>query len=196
MDVRVIAATNNDLHQLVEDKSFREDLYYRLNVIPITVPPLSERTEDIPLLAMHFLRTAVEESGTEAKAFTTQAMAKLVSYEWPGNVRELKNLVYRLVATTETDLIGVEQLPPELMEPPVSTWKLVMDSVPRDADELKVMKSKLKQVVFARVEKNFVVYALNRSGWNVTRAAELVGMHRPNFHALMRKYGIRIRDGM
>lgn len=196
VDVRVIAATNRDLHALVEEKSFREDLYYRLNVIPITIPPLSERREDISQLAVHFLENAVKEAGAAVKGFTTEAMAKLISYTWPGNVRELKNLIYRLTATVDAELIGVEHLPKELNEPRTGSLDLLMEKAPQDAEELKQVKAGLRRILYTRVEENFVIDALNRAGWNVTRASELVGMQRPNFHALMRKYGIKARDTM
>lgn len=196
VDVRVITATNRDLHVLVEEKSFREDLYYRLNVIPITIPPLSERREDISLLAVHFLQDTVKESGAAVKGFTTGAMAKLISYNWPGNVRELKNLIYRLTATVDAELIGVEHLPPEMNATSAGSLNLMMEKTPCDAEELKRVKAGLRRILYTRVEENFVIEALNRAGWNVTRAAELVGMQRPNFHALMRKYGIKARDTM
>lgn len=196
VDVRVITATNKDLHTLVENGSFREDLYYRLNVIPITIPPLNERREDVPLLAVHFLEDTVKESGAAVKGFTTEAMAKLISHDWPGNVRELKNLICRLTATVDAELIGVEHLPPEMSEPSAGSLDMIMEKTPRDAEELKRVKARLRRMMYTKVEENFVIEALNRAGWNVTRAAELVGMQRPNFHALMRKYGIKARDNM
>lgn len=194
VDVRLIAATNRDLHSLVEQKSFREDLYYRLNVIPLTIPPLSERREDISLLAAHFLEEAVQESRTPVAGFTTEAMAKLMSYSWPGNIRELRNLVYRLTATIDTELIGVQHLPPEFKETPGANLNLMMEKTPRNAEELKQVKARLRRMLYTNVEEKFVIEALNNTGWNVTRAAENVGMQRSNFHALMRKYGIKARD--
>ncbi|RJO74427.1 MAG: sigma-54-dependent Fis family transcriptional regulator [Myxococcales bacterium] len=193
VDVRVVAATNKALDAMVEGGTFREDLYYRLNVIPLTLPPLRERTDDIPMLAMHFLAKAAEEAHKATRGFTTEAMAKLVSYGWPGNVRQLKNVCERLVATAEAELVGVEQLPAEISGGTISV-DLGSDAVPQTADELKEVKRKLKDMVYAQVEKDFLIDALNRTGWNVTKAAELVGMLRPNFHALMRKYGVKTRE--
>jgi DNA-binding NtrC family response regulator len=192
VDVRVIAATNRDLYLLVESGAFREDLYYRLNVIPVTVPPLRERGDDVPLLAMHFLRAATAAGEGQARSFTTAAMAKLMAHQWPGNVRELKNIVARLVATVDAELVDVRHLPPEIAGEAGDA--LDLDAVPRTTEELKEAKRRLKEMVYERVEREFVVEALRRGGGNVTRAAELVGMQRTNLHALMRRYGIR-RDG-
>lgn len=193
VDVRVVAATNRDLHEMVEQNLFREDLYYRLNVIPLSIPPLRERADDIPLLAMHYLAQAAKEASKPTTGFTSEAMAKMVSYDWPGNVRQLKNICERVVATCDTELIGVDVLPRELTGGPFQL-ELGMEDVPQNAEELKEVKRQLKEMVYTQVEKNFVIEALNRAGWNVTKAAEQVGMQRPNFHAIMRKYGIKTRE--
>ncbi len=196
VDVRIIAATNKDLYDLVKEGKFREDLYYRLNVIPLTIPPLRDRSDDIPLLAIAFLKKAAEANRSPIKGFTTEAMAKLISYPWPGNVRQIKNIVERLVATVDSELIGVDALPPEIRgaAPQPAEVPIESQNVPKTADELKEMKQALKDKIYGQIERDFVLDALNRSGWNVTKASELVGMLRPNFHALMRKYGIRARD--
>lgn len=191
MDVRIVCATNKDLYQLCEDGKFRQDLYYRLNVIPLVVPPLRERTEDIPILASHFLTEARKSNpNSSLNGFTSEAMAKLIGYGWPGNVRELKHLIERLVATVDDTLVRVDHLPPTVrgtIPPPI-------DCEVEDLAGLKEAKRRLKEAVFAQVEKNFVMRALEKAGWNVTRAAQNVGMARPNFHALMRRYGIRARE--
>jgi len=191
VDVRIITATNRDLYQLVEQGKFREDLYYRLNVIPITVPPLRDRQDDIPLLASHFLREAKASSGSRVQGFTTAVVAKLLAYHWPGNVRELKNIVERLVATVDADHIGVEHLPPSIAGRLPFEEDVGLASAPATARDLVEAKRKVKELVYEEVERQFVASALQRAEGNVTRAAELVGMQRPNFHALMRKYGIR-----
>jgi len=196
VDVRVVAATNRDLHALVEQGRFREDLYYRLNVIPLTVPALRDRAEDIPLLATHFLGLAREQTGASIQGFTTAAMAKLIAWHWPGNVRELKNIVERLVATVDRDTIGVEHLPPEIGGRPAPVDEpLPLDEAPATAEDLKEAKRRAKDRVYEQVERAFVERALEAAEGNVTRAAEATGMLRPNFHALMRKYGIRARGG-
>jgi two-component system NtrC family response regulator len=193
VDARIVTATNRDLYELVEQGKFREDLYYRLNVIPMTVPPLRERSEDVPLLAVHFLGEATGRAGSAIKGFSTEAMAKLVSFPWPGNVRQLRNIVERLVATVEEDVIRAEHLPVEVRGNYPTVADLGVAEEPITADDLKEAKRRVKERVYAQVEKDFVWKALERAGWNVTRAAETVGMQRPNFHALMRKYGIRAR---
>jgi len=196
VDVRIVTATNRDLYKLMEEGQFREDLYYRLNVIPITVPPLRDRTEDIPLLAEHFLKEAADAASPRCdsprlKCFTTAAMAKLISYHWPGNVRELKNITERIVATVEGEVVGLEHLPPELTGRSPCAEELGLSEEPRTAKELISAKKRVRELAYGRLEEQFVCNALSRAGWNVTRAAELVGMQRTNFHGLMRKYNIR-----
>jgi DNA-binding NtrC family response regulator len=193
VNIRLVAATNQDLQKLVEEGRFREELYYRLNVIPLTLPPLRERREDIPLLATHFLDAARKNSETRIKGFTTEAMAKLISYQWPGNVRELRNLVERLVGTVEADLVGISHLPPKISGVASPAPAQETEKVARTLEELKGFKRRLKKQVFEQVERAFVLNALEENGWNVTRAAVAVGMQRTNFHAFMRRYGIRKR---
>ncbi|MDX9999970.1 MAG: sigma-54 dependent transcriptional regulator [Polyangia bacterium] len=194
VDVRIVAATNRDLYTLVEEGKFRDDLYYRLNVIPFSVPPLREHSDDVPLLALHFLKQAQEASPTVVQGFTTETMAKLISHGWPGNVRELKNLVARLVATCDRPYVTLEHLPPEIREKAPASADMADLPVPTTAAELKEAKRLLKDQVLSRLEKRFVQNALDRAGGNVSRAAEMVGLLRPNLHALMRKYGVRAKD--
>lgn len=191
VNVRIITATNRNLYQLVEQGKFREDLYYRLNVIPLTIPPLRERSEDVPLLAMHFLTESKRTFDTPVQGFTIEAMAKLIAYPWPGNVRELKNIVERLVSICDQPLIGVEHIPTESIGTPVGLPDLETQAIPQTAQELKLLKKQLKEQVTSDIERKFVLNALERSQWNVTRAAALVSIQRPNFHALMRKHGIK-----
>jgi DNA-binding NtrC family response regulator len=160
------------------------------------LPPLSDRKEDIPPLAEYFLREAIAESGVAVRGFTTGAMARLVSYGWPGNVRELRNLIYRLAATVDSDLIGTEHLPSEMNETSAGALSSAMKKTPLDAAELKRVKTTLRRTMYTGLEKKFVIEALDRADWNVTRAAELVGMLRPNFHALMKKCGIKTKDNL
>jgi len=189
VDIRLIAATNHDLFRLVEEGKFREDLYYRLNVIPVTMPPLRDRSEDISLLALHFLEKARENVPTRIQGFTTECMAKLISYRWPGNVRQLKNIVERMMGTVDADLIGIEHLPPEISGVQSKTG-LDPESAPKTVAELKAAKRRVKEKAYAQVERVFVFSALERTGWNITQAAAEAGMQRTNFHALMRRYGI------
>jgi DNA-binding NtrC family response regulator len=194
VDVRIVAATNRDLYRLVEESTFREDLYYRLNVIPFSVPPLRDRADDVPLLAMHFLKEALAASPSAVQGFTTEAMARLISHSWPGNVRELRNLVERLVATCDRPYVGVEHLPPEIRDRASTTTDVQDLPVPTTAAELREAKRLVKDQVLNRLEQRFVLHALERAGGNVSKAAELVGLLRPNLHALIRKHGIRTRD--
>jgi transcriptional regulator with GAF, ATPase, and Fis domain len=191
VDIRLIAATNQDLSKLVEQGKFREDLYYRLNVIPLTVPPLRCRSDDIPVLATHFLEKARAGQGTRIKGFTTEAMAKLIAYQWPGNVRELKNIVERLIGTAETDLVRLEHLPAKISGLQPAGPSVGIGTIPANLEQLKESKRRIREVAYEQVERAFVVNALENSAWNITRAADAVGMQRTNFHALMRKYGIR-----
>jgi DNA-binding NtrC family response regulator len=190
VDVRFIAATNRDLKAMVIEGSFREDLYYRLNVFPITVPPLRERREDIPLLAYYFLDRLSKEANKEIKGFSPDAMNLLMQYHWPGNVRELKNVIERLVIMSDEELLGKKHIRDTMKDNGID----IDQPVPRTSDELKEVKKRIREAVSEDVERAFIIQALSRNGWNVTKAAEDTGMQRPNFQALMRKYGIRLKD--
>jgi DNA-binding NtrC family response regulator len=187
-DVRLVAATNKNLEKMAQDGSFREDLFYRINVFPITIPPLRDRREDIPLLAWHFLREKSQETGKKLKGFAPEAMDLLVGFRWPGNVRELKNTVERLVITAEGRMIQAEDLSDRIRTSPGAAESL---PVPRTNEELKEIKRRLRDAATDGIERCFVIEALERNDWNITRAAEETGIQRPNFHALMRKHGIR-----
>ncbi len=180
---------------MVEDKEFREDLYYRINVIPIRIPPLRERSTDIPVLCLHFLEAAKLRAPTHVQGFTTEAMAKLIAYDWPGNVREMRNIIERLVATADGSLIELKHLPQEIagVRGPFAANGEETDA-PHNMEELKNAKRKIRDQAYWEVERKFVVRALDEAQWNVTKAADMVGMQRPNFHALMRKYGIKSRE--
>lgn len=189
VDVRILAATNRDLANLVASGQFREDLFYRLNVVPLRIPPLRERASDIPLLVRRFLDYH-SHRGASTRRFSPEALRALMDYPWPGNVRELRNLVERLVVTVEAETIGLEHLPEEVCQgrlPP-------RPEIPRTAGELKAAKRVLKDQAVAEVERAFVLDALRRNDWNVMRAAHETGLKRPNFHALMRRHGIRASD--
>lgn len=190
VDIRLIAAANRDLANLVKEKTFREDLYYRLSVVPLRLPALRERPSDIPQLLHHFLNTRHWPSGREPHRFSPDAIERLMQYSWPGNVRELKNLVERLVVTTKGEDITVAHLPDDVAgrtpegPPPV----------PRTNQEMQALKRRLHESASSAIERAFVLEALRRSDWNVSRAARDTGILRPNFHALMRKHGIRAED--
>jgi DNA-binding NtrC family response regulator len=189
-DVRFITSTNKDLKVMIAEGTFREDLYYRLNVFPIHIPPLRERREDIPLLAYHFLDTLSQEARKEIQGFSPGAMNLLMQHHWPGNVRELKNVIKRLVIIAEKELLDQRHLLDTLQENALP----VDQPIPGTSAELKEVKKRLRETAAEDVERAFLIQALSRNNWNVTKASEYTGMQRTNFQALMKKHGIRLKD--
>ena len=189
VDIRLIAATNKDLEKMIKEEVFREDLYYRLNIVPLYLPALKERQEDIPLLAVHFLKKYAEEMGKAIKGFTPEAMERLMRYPWPGNVRELENVIERTVVMIDDEMISVEHL----ILPGQQEKEILENQIPMTSGELKEIKKQVREKAVEEIERAFILSALERHQWNVTRAAEEVGMLRPNFQALMRKYNLRAR---
>jgi DNA-binding NtrC family response regulator len=183
-DVRIIAATNRDLKKMMEEGNLREDLFYRLSVFPIYIPPLRDRKEDIPKLAYHFLRWFCRKTGKRIEGFSDEAMETLIRYDWPGNVRQLKNVVERLVIMADAGTLDLFPLLDHLQIK--GTWK--DDLVPDNLKELKAAKKHILDEAFNRVQKAFLIKALKATNGNVTRAAERVGMKRPNFCTLLRKH--------
>jgi DNA-binding NtrC family response regulator len=185
---RLITATNKDLKAMVADGTFREDLFYRINIFPIQIPPLRERRDDIPSLAFHFLNVFAADLDRIMTDISAGAMNLLANYDWPGNVRELENTIQRAVilATDKTirqaHLVSIIDMMPRLDI-----------EVPRTGDDLKRIKKVAREKSVENIEKLFVIEALKRNAWNVTRSAEETGMQRANFQALMKKYNIRIR---
>ncbi len=176
VDVRVVAATNKNLEKEIERGNFREDLFYRLNVIPFTVPPLRERAEDIPLLAAHFLREFAVAYGRKPKELSEDALAVLKSYQWPGNVRELRNLMERIVILHPHHRIEVRHLPLEAARKSQSGkgWNGF---------------GTLHEVKEA-AERDYILRKLDETGGNVTRASELLGLERSNLYRKMKALGI------
>jgi len=183
-NVRVIAATNRDLKSMVDDGEFREDLYYRLNVFPIILPPLRERKGDIPKLAYHFLRHFCRETGKRIEGFSDDAFEILVNHEWSGNVRELKNVIERLVIMADRDIL--DSL--DLLEPAQMKQFLNGATIPETLEELKAIKEQLLKQNYGQIEKAFLARALNACNGNITHAAERIGMQRSNLSALMKKH--------
>jgi len=175
VDVRVIAATNKKLEDEIGRNAFREDLFYRLNVIPFYVPPLRERTEDLPVLAAHFLNEFCEAYGKKAKDFTGPAMEVLLAYPWPGNVRELRNLVERLVIMCPSPKIEPHHLPPELF---------------RGASKSPQKPYESLQEARSAYERDFVLRKLEENRWNMTKAAAALGLERSHLYRKMRSLGI------
>ncbi len=180
VDVRVIAATNKNLHAEVEQGKFREDLYFRLNVVPLTAPPLRERREDIPALAEHFLKAYAEENGFLPKALSAEARELLLQYDWPGNIRELKNLVERLSIMVSGDTIYPEDLP--------ALDGMTISRQPDSFPDLGAGKT-LRQVREA-VERHYIAEALERHKGNVTRASTALGIERTNLHKKIKQYDL------
>jgi len=185
---RLLTATNKDLKAMVAEGTFREDLFYRINIFPIQIPPLRERRDDIPPLAFHFLKVFSEELGKNVTEFSEGAMSALVHHDWPGNVRELENAIHRAVILASDRVVRQAHLANIIEALP----RLDLD-VPRTSDELKRIKKVAREKSVENIEKLFVLEALKRNAWNVTRSAEETGMQRANFQALMKKYDIRIR---
>ncbi|MBL7177792.1 MAG: sigma-54-dependent Fis family transcriptional regulator [Desulfobacteraceae bacterium] len=185
-DVRIIAATNKDLMVMVDEGSFREDLFYRLNVFPIFLPPLRERKDDIPKLAYHFLRHFSRKTGKKIEGFSSDALEILMNHVWPGNVRQLKNVVERLVIMTDRGML--DSL--DVIESPERKRFLRGDSIPETLEELRSIKKQLIDEMYGQTEKTFLIKALKSCDGNISHAAEKVGMQRSNFSALMKKHHI------
>ncbi|MBV9613793.1 MAG: sigma-54-dependent Fis family transcriptional regulator [Acidobacteriaceae bacterium] len=180
VDARVIAATNKNLEKEIERGNFREDLFYRLNVIPFTVPPLRERAEDIPVLAQHFLRKFTVEYGRRPKELTADATGALMSYHWPGNVRELRNLMERIVIIYPQRRIDVRHLP-------IDATRKAQNGRPAEGF------GSLHEVKEA-AERDYILRKLEETGGNVTRASELLGLERSNLYRKMKALGIAPKE--
>jgi len=175
VDVRVVAATNKNLEEEIEHGNFREDLFYRLNVIPFFVPPLRDRREDIPLLADHFLREFTTAYGRKAKELTPEAYAVLGEYHWPGNVRELKNLIERIVILNPQVRVDARHIP--------------LHAAKRQQDRPLDRFGSLQEVREA-AEREYIMKKLEETNGNVTRTAELLGLERSNLYRKMKTLGI------
>jgi len=182
VDVRVIAASNKDLEEDIRKGHFREDLFYRLNVIPFDVPPLRERREDIALLATHFLGLFSREYGKRQKTLRPEAMELLLQYGWPGNVRELRNVIERMVIMVPQESIAFDDLAPSLRLRGASE----APPAPGPADAMEGSLREAKD----EFEKAFILRRLREMHWNITRAAERLGIERSNLHRKMKAYGI------
>ena len=187
---RLVTATNKDLKAMVAAGTFRDDLYYRINIFPIHAPALRERKGDIPALAYHFLKVFSAELGKKITDISEGALSTLVNYGWPGNVRELENVMHRAAILTSDNVIRQAHLV-NIVD---SSQPQADLAVPRTGDELKRVKKAAREKSVEEIEKQFVLEALKRNEWNVTKSAEETGMQRPNFQALMKKYTIRVRD--
>jgi two-component system response regulator HydG len=178
VDVRLVAATNKDLMQEIEAGRFREDLFYRLNVVTLRIPPLRERHEDIPLLAQHFLTQFAQKNQKTVKGFTPQAMDRLLKYDWPGNVRELMNAVERAVVLSRSDYLGDEE------------FVLVFRNKPEEQRAEPVEVKGPANLPLEEVEKTTILNTLDAAGGNKSEAARRLGITRRTLHKKLKKYGL------
>jgi DNA-binding NtrC family response regulator len=190
-NIHLVAASNKNLKVLIAEGKFREDLFFRLNIIPLDLPPLRERKGDIPLLIRHFFNKFTSEVGKDLRGFSPEAMQFLENYSYPGNVRELVNIIERAVVLAEEDIIQKENL--ELADS-MEAAQSFDGFIPTNAEALKEMKRQIRDRSVESVEKAFVINALRRSNGNISRAAEETGMLRPNFQTMLKKLGITVKD--
>jgi len=200
-DVRIIAATNKNLRSLVKQGQFREDLYYRLNVVPINMPPLRDRTEDIPSLVRYFLIQS-QEDGLSAKILDQEALEELKQYNWPGNVRELENLILRLSALNSEDIITADIVKKDLITPPNEIYlsenanESIGDSVERhlqryfSAHNEGLPPSGLYERIITEVEKPIINISLRATNGNQIKASKLLGLNRNTLRKKIRELGI------
>jgi two-component system response regulator PilR (NtrC family) len=201
VDVRVVAATNRDLSAMVEDGTFRNDLYYRISVIPIEMPPLRGRRMDIPDLVRHFLEKYSAAAGRPTLEISEEAMRYLESYDWPGNVRELENTIERAVALEPGRVAGVDRrkedfgppadLPDRRLKP---EWlpERILKYKPRNVTDLDLPEEGIDlEAYLARLEKDYIIRALQRTAGNQTRAAEILNMSVRSLRHLLDKHKIR-----
>jgi len=179
VDVRIISATNKNLEEMIKVGKFREDLFFRINTIPIHIPPLRARKEDIPLLVSHFIRHLKGKTGKKIDSLSRSAMARFMDYSWPGNVRELKSALEYGFVVTESETIETEHLPPKIANPVASGGETA--TLPSHGDEQ---------------EKQALIEALKRTGGNQTQAARILGVNRVTVWNRLRKYGIDVKRVM
>ncbi|MCX8031421.1 MAG: sigma-54 dependent transcriptional regulator [Thermodesulfovibrionales bacterium] len=194
VDVRIIAATNKNLEKCVKEGKFREDLYYRLNVIPIHLPPLRERTEDIPLLIDHFIKHFCKKKNRPPFSFTKEAMKCLYKYSWQGNVRELENLIERLSILVSSDVVTVSDLPDKFhmyAECEDKADEKYVKSRGLFTPELKLSDDRFDfNKIISDIERNIIIEALEKSGGVKSKAASLLGLNRTTLIEKMKKMGI------
>ena len=176
VDVRVIAATNRDLGALIDGGRFREDLFYRLSVVTLQIPPLRDRREDIPPLAEHFLRVYAFANGRRVSEIAPEAMALLVAYDWPGNIRELQHAIERAVALTTASVVRPDDLPPKF-------------AATARSEDVPGSSLSLRGVVTRHVNR-----VLREAHWNKKLAAQLLGVHRRTLYRLTKRYGISLSE--
>ena len=178
IDVRFIAATNTNLKEAVGTGAFREDLYYRLNVVPIVVPPLRERIQDVPLLVEHFIRRDNRRFHKRIEGLSPEALAALNAYRWPGNVRELENVIERCIVLAESAIIHLNDLPLDV-------------SLPQQATKVRAAEALPLNEATDQFEQQIVLRVLERVGWNLTEAGRILEIHRNSLRVKLARWGIR-----
>jgi two-component system nitrogen regulation response regulator NtrX len=186
-DVRVVAASNKNLAEEIKKGAFREDLFYRLNVVPLEVPPLRERREDIPVLVRHFLQSFSVEYGQKTKAIDDEALELFVRYRWPGNVRELRNIIERLIIMVPGPAIIVRDVPPPLSVAPVDHGS--GNGRPAAATSITTLKEAREEF-----EREFIGQKLKENRGNVSKTADELGMERSNLHRKIKALGIEVEE--
>jgi two-component system response regulator AtoC len=182
VDVRVVAATNRDLADLVSKRAFRHDLYYRLNVVPLHLPPLRERVDDIPALARHFLRRYSHEHGKTLTAITDEALTLLTAYAWPGNIRELENAIERAVTLAPQEILSVDDLPREVRD----------GIVPAVATDLSSAEASFfaRNPTLEEVEKRYIEHVLSQTQGNMVRAAKILDIDRRSLYRMLERFKV------
>jgi two-component system response regulator AtoC len=184
VDTRVIAATHRDLNLLVRQEKFREDLFHRLNVVPVYLPPLRDRAEDVPRLVRHFAERFARELGKSVPELSPEAQRLLIAYSWPGNVRELRNVIERVLLLEEDAVIRAEHLPPEILSPAGPATSGDTESVLRGDRVLPL----------AEIERQAILFALGKTDGNKTRAASLLGISRQTLRTKLKEYALESGD--
>ena len=185
VDFRLISATNQDLKEKIKEGTFREDLFYRLNVIPINVPPLRERKSDIPILVNHFLKELREHNKTSVRGFSDKAMERLMQYHWPGNVRELKNLVERLSVLKQQGIIELDDIPSSMGIPVIPQMKPLVD--------INIKKGISFHTQVAEFERRLLLEALEQTSWVKEKAAKLLKLKRTTLIEKMKRREIPLQ---
>jgi transcriptional regulator with PAS, ATPase and Fis domain len=178
VDVRVIAATNRDLEAMVKDGRFREDLYYRLNIIPMTIPPLRNRRSDLPPLIDYFIGKHSQEAHRVIRGLTPSARNVMMNYAWPGNVRQVESAIERAILLCEGDTIDVEDLPVEIRQEASGAGTFTFRLPPEG-------------ISFDEVEKSLITQAMEQTNWNITRAAKLLGLSFRTLQYRLEKFGLK-----
>jgi DNA-binding NtrC family response regulator len=196
VDIRIVSATNIDIKKAIEKEQFRADLFYRLSVLPVQLPPLRERRNDIPLLLNHFIKVESLKLDVPYKSFSDEALQILMNHSWPGNIRELENLVrYLLVSTTES-VIPVEKLPKNITDAAAIPHSMGTPAIEKPTEFRPFVVHGTEQAdpflnkKWEEVEMDYAKYVLRKNGWNVSKAAKAADVNRSTFASRLRKLGI------